>query len=163
MCEPVSRWDKGKHWPGWCHVFTFLLCYPISLHIPILYWLILVISVEWNHNVQPSVISSHYSAGKALRHLLKPILLSHPCSTPDDILLVSSFFTLAHGSCHLRPSTCPFLQAIGRTSCEPCLRTTSVQTWVREKNGESKCMDGLTMRTTPMRYIIWRKSAIKLK
>ena len=52
-----------------------------------------MISVEWHHNDQPSVISSHYSAAKALRHLLKPNLLSHPYSLLDDILLVSSLLT----------------------------------------------------------------------
>ena len=136
----------------YCVYFPIVLT--ISLHIPILYRLILVISIEWNHDAPPSVISSLFSAAKPLPQLLQTI----PTLTP--ILYTwwySSSIIIHHSHYWLMSSTALSLPApagLWAIMMWTSPLTPSVQTWVRDENGEKQEPDGLTMRTTPMRYIM---------
>ena len=74
-----------------------------------------------HHDDQPSVISSSYSAGKALQILLSSLPNLTPMLSTDDILLVSSSLLSHLASCHLPSSTCIYMHGGDLTWCEPTL------------------------------------------
>ena len=135
----ISWWDGGRHWSGWCHVLAFLLWLPISLHYSYIY--LIDLWYRLNDITMPNHLWSAvwFLLAEPFSICSSPSLLSHSHSTLDGILLVSSYFTLTHGTCRLWPSTCLLQQANGHSWCVPSPQTTSVQIWVRDENGESKC------------------------